>query len=54
MSKLPPVERFESDTGVIIYRIPMILFPNDFMGYAYVLKNAGVLTLVDTGSGMGA
>lgn len=53
MSDLPPVERFESNTGVTIYRIPMILFPNDFMGYAYVLKGAGVLTLVDTGSGIG-
>ncbi len=53
MTVLPPIERFQSSTGVIIYRIPMILFPNDFMGYAYVLKGAGDLTLVDTGSGMG-
>ena len=53
MSDLPPIERFQSDTGVTIYRIPMILFPNDFMGYAYVLNGAGELTLVDTGSGMG-
>jgi glyoxylase-like metal-dependent hydrolase (beta-lactamase superfamily II) len=53
MSDLPAIECFQSNTGVIIYRIPMILFPNDFMGYAYVLKGAGELTLVDTGSGMG-
>ena len=53
MSDLPAIECFQSDTGVNIYRIPMILFPNNFMGYAYVLKGAGELTLVDTGSGMG-
>lgn len=52
-TQLPPVERFQSNSGVTIYRIPMILFPNNFMGYAYVLKGAGDLTLVDTGSGMG-
>jgi glyoxylase-like metal-dependent hydrolase (beta-lactamase superfamily II) len=53
MSDLPAIECFQSSSGVIIYRIPMILFPNNFMGYAYVLKGAGELTLVDTGSGMG-
>lgn len=53
MSNLPPIERFQTNTTVTIYRIPMILFPNNFMGYAYVLKGAGELTLVDTGSGMG-
>lgn len=53
MADLPAIERFQSSTDVTIYRIPMILFPNDFMGYAYVLKGAGELTLVDTGSGIG-
>lgn len=47
------IERYQSNTGVTIYRLPMILFPNDFMGFAYVLDGAGELTLVDTGSGMG-
>ena len=53
MTKLPPVEHFSSSTGVDIYRLPLVLFPNDFSGYAYVLEGAGPLTLVDTGSGIG-
>lgn len=53
MTRLPPVERFESSTGVVIYSIPMVLFPNHFTGNAYVLEGAGELTLVDTGSGIG-
>lgn len=52
MSKetLPAVQRFESNTGVRIYRLPMFVFPG-FVGYAYLLLGAGVPTLVDTGSG---
>lgn len=53
MTQLPPVEHYLSDSGVNIYRLPMILFPNNFMGFAYVLEGAGELTLVDCGSGMG-
>ncbi len=53
MERLPPVEHFRSSSGVDIYRLPMILFPNNFSGYAFVLEGAGPLTLVDTGSGMG-
>lgn len=49
---LPPVERFESNTGVRIYRIPAEVFPG-FIAYCYVLLGAGVPTLVDTGSGFG-
>lgn len=49
---LPPIERFESNTGVRIYRIPAEAFPN-FVVYVYVLLGAGVPTLVDTGSGYG-
>ncbi|MCA0457716.1 MAG: MBL fold metallo-hydrolase [Chloroflexi bacterium] len=49
---LPAIERFESDTGVRIYRIPAEAFPN-FIVYCYVLIGAGVPTLVDTGSGYG-
>lgn len=52
MTSLPPVERFESSSGVRIYRIPAEAFPG-FIVYCYVLIGAGVLTLVDTGSGMG-
>ena len=51
MADLPATQRFESDTGVRIYRIPMELFPNGFVGFAHLLLGAGVPTLVDTGSG---
>ena len=49
---LPVIERFESNTGVRIYRIPAEAFPG-FIVYVYVLLGAGVPTLVDTGSGYG-
>jgi hypothetical protein len=48
---LPTIERFESNTGVRIYRIPVQVFPNGFIGFCYVALNAGTPTLVDTGSG---
>lgn len=51
MSSLPAVERFESSSGARIYRIPMTVFPNGFVGYSHVVLNAGPPTLVDTGSG---
>src|SRR5215475_14130066 len=50
---LAPVERFESNTGVRIYRIPVEVFPG-FIAYCYVLLGAGVPTLVDTGSSFGS
>ncbi|MCY3779124.1 MAG: MBL fold metallo-hydrolase [Chloroflexi bacterium] len=53
MNHLPPVERFSSSGGVDIYRLPLVLFPNNFTGHAFVLEGAGPLTLVDTGSGIG-
>ena len=53
MKNLPPVEQFTSSSGVDIYRLPMLLFPENFTGHAFVLRGAGPLTLVDTGSGMG-
>lgn len=53
MNHLPPVECFSSSSGVDIYRLPLVLFPNNFSGHAFVLDGAGPLTLVDTGSGMG-
>ena len=53
MITLPAVEHFKSSSGVDIYRFSMMLFPNGFVGHAYILQGAGELTLVDTGSGMG-
>ncbi len=53
MTHLPPVEHFKSSTGVDIYRFSMQLFPNGFVGHAYILEGAGELTLVDCGSGIG-
>lgn len=51
MSKLPPIERFESDTGVRIYRLPLEAFPK-FVVYAYLLLNGDKPILVDCGSSM--
>ncbi|MDE2853633.1 MAG: MBL fold metallo-hydrolase [Chloroflexota bacterium] len=53
MNLLPPVEQFTSSSGVDIYRLPLVLFPNNFTGHAFLLEGAGALTLVDTGSGIG-
>lgn len=52
MAQTPPVAHFRSSSGVDIYQLPMLLFPPDFSGHAYLLDGAGPLTLVDTGSGM--
>ncbi len=52
MVDLPAIARFDTDTGVRIYRIPMVLFPNGFTGYSFLILNAGPPTLIDTGSGM--
>jgi len=51
--ELPAIEQFISSTGTRIYRLPMIVFPNGFIAYAYVVLGAGMPTLVDTGSGFG-
>ncbi len=53
MKPVPQVEQYRSSSGVDIYRLPLLLFPNGFSGFAYILAGAGPLTLVDTGSGMG-
>jgi len=53
MSALPPVKRFETNTGARIYRIPMIVFPNGFLAYSFVVLEAGPPTLIDAGSGFG-
>jgi glyoxylase-like metal-dependent hydrolase (beta-lactamase superfamily II) len=54
VTALPAVACFESNTHVRIYRIPVVLFPNDFVGYCYLIFDAGPLTLIDTGSGYDA
>lgn len=53
MPTLPPIQRFESSTGVRIYRLPVEAFPG-FIAYCYVLLETSVPTLVDTGSGLGS
>lgn len=52
MSPLPAIERFDSSTGVRIYRIHAEAFPN-FIVYSYLVLEAGPPTLIDTGSGYG-
>lgn len=52
MTSLPPIERFESSSGARIYRMPVEAFPG-FVAYTYIVLEAGVPTLVDTGSGYG-
>lgn len=44
------VQRFKSQSGVTLYRIPMNVFPK-FIGYSFLMLGAGVPTLIDTGSG---
>lgn len=53
MTSLPPIERFDASNGARIYRLPMVLFPNGFVGYSYLVFDAGPLTLIDAGSGWG-
>jgi glyoxylase-like metal-dependent hydrolase (beta-lactamase superfamily II) len=52
MAVLPPIQRFESNTGARIYRIPVEAFPG-FIAYCYVVLEMGAPTLIDTGSGLG-
>lgn len=47
-----PIQRFESDAGVRIYRISCQAFPG-LVAHAYLLLGDGPPTLVDTGSGYG-
>jgi len=50
--ELPEVRRFDTDSGVRIYRISCDAFPG-FVVHVYLLLEAGVPTLVDAGSGFG-
>jgi glyoxylase-like metal-dependent hydrolase (beta-lactamase superfamily II) len=52
MSALPAIQPFSTSTGARIYRIPLEVF-SGFIGYCYVVLDAGVPTLIDTGSGYG-
>lgn len=52
ITELPAIERFVSSTDVKIYRIPVEAFPG-FIAYAYLVFDAGPLTMIDTGSGYG-
>jgi glyoxylase-like metal-dependent hydrolase (beta-lactamase superfamily II) len=53
VTSLPAIERFDTNTGVRIYRIPMMLFPPEFIGFSYVILNGDAPVLVDAGSGYG-
>ncbi len=44
------IERFESNTGALIFRLPLEVFPG-FTGYAHLIAYQGKTTLVDVGSG---
>jgi glyoxylase-like metal-dependent hydrolase (beta-lactamase superfamily II) len=51
MPSLPPVSRFETASGVRIYRIPCAALPQ-LSGRVHLLLGAGPVTLVDTGAGV--
>ena len=53
MTTLPPIEAYRTPDGVKLYRLPMVVFPNGFVAYAYLVLEAGVPTLIDCGSGFG-
>jgi len=52
MPPLPPVKRFETASGVRIYRIALEVLP-ELTGRVHLVLGAGPPTLVDTGSGEG-
>ncbi|MDX1992202.1 MAG: MBL fold metallo-hydrolase [bacterium] len=52
MTSLPAIQRFVTSTGARIYRIPLQVFSN-FMGYSYLVLEAGTPALVDAGSNVG-
>ena len=49
----PAVQRFETDHGARVYRIPMEVFPG-FGGFAHLVMADGFRALVDCGSGLDA
>ncbi|MBN2022525.1 MAG: MBL fold metallo-hydrolase [Pirellulales bacterium] len=52
MTTLPPVQRFETSSGVRVYRIACRVMPY-LAARVYLVVGAGPVTLVDTGSGQG-
>ncbi|MFP4321950.1 MAG: MBL fold metallo-hydrolase [Anaerolineales bacterium] len=50
-AKLPPIERYHTDNGARIYRMPLEAFPK-FIVYSYLVLQGGAPTLIDTGSNM--
>lgn len=53
MSDLPAIACYTTSNGIRLYRIPMIVFPNGFVAYSYLVLNTDVPTLIDVGSGYG-
>ncbi len=51
MPQLPSIKRFDSSSGVRVYRIPCDVFPG-ITGRVHLLLGAGPPTLVDAGSGL--
>lgn len=54
MSTLPAPQKFSTASGIDIYRIPVTVFPNGFVGFVHLLVGMSVPTLIDTGSGIGS
>ena len=51
MSEEANIRKFETESGIRIYQIPLVLFPPAFIGYSYLVIGTDVPTLIDTGSG---
>jgi len=49
---MKPIEKFRSDKGARIYRLPLAVFP-DMVGYSHLVYSGDVVALVDVGSGFG-
>jgi glyoxylase-like metal-dependent hydrolase (beta-lactamase superfamily II) len=50
MSTPPSFQSFSTSSGARVFALPLEAFPN-FYAYAYLVQTAGMLTLIDTGSG---
>ncbi len=49
----PTLVSFTANTGAQIFQIPLVVFPNGFVAYSYLILGHGGPTLVDCGSGFG-
>lgn len=52
MPELPPIERFTTNHGASVYRLPCEAFPG-FVVYAHLVLGLGSPVLIDAGSGYG-